>query len=396
MPVKLPAVESATRLKRFCNIMDIEHESWRHVFIFDPILCYYFTGTMQNGVLYIPSGEIPTYFIMRDYEKAMGEVRFVEVVEIATLYDITEKIFINPNTLVYVDKERVSASFLDRFADIVGLNNIVSCDKQLNKCRFSKSPYEINLIKSAGDILSIVLDNFVPQVLDIGITEHDLSLAVNNELLKQGADGVVRCADLSAEMVQTYVSFGMNTTKRLRGGNTFGAVGLSAATPHYGSTERVLKESEVINIEAICSVSGYHARASRMYSVGDLPNYAKMQYTRCYNIMNRLADLLVPNKIASEVYKTMRKELHPELEGVFMGKLGNETDYVGQSTGLFMDDVPKISLTSHTQISDNSVFVLEPRVYVEKVGLIGVSNTFHVTSKGGATLTGVGNDIIII
>ncbi len=396
MSVSMPAVEAATRLKRFCGIMDIDFESWRHAFIFDPTMVYYFTGTRQDGILYVPAQDLPILFVMRDYGRAMGEARFVEVVEINSLHDISSKIHINPHTIVHVDKEGVSASFLDRFKDIMELQNIVACDKQLQRSRQYKSLYEQNIMLNAGEIVSNVLDNFVPSILEADMSEYDLSIAIHKELISLGHEGVLRCHDLRAELSPCYVSFGTNSA--VRGGNnvTFGCVGVSSAVPHYGSKSRKLRENEVVTVDAICNISGYHVRASRVYSVGDLSNYIKMQYTHCSNIIKRAASLMTPGVPLAGIYNAIMRELHPELEGSFMGRGEKTPNFIGHAIGIYADDNPKVGLSSSDVVMENGAYVIEPRVFIEKVGLIGVANTYQIKQNGAHSITGSADDVIIV
>ena len=51
---KVPVTELNDRMQRFRACMDAENPNWELAAIFGRINQYYFTGTMQDGVLLIP------------------------------------------------------------------------------------------------------------------------------------------------------------------------------------------------------------------------------------------------------------------------------------------------------------------------------------------------------
>ena len=51
---KVPTQELENRLQRFRAIMDIKEPEWKLVLIISKVNQYYLTGTMQEGLLFIP------------------------------------------------------------------------------------------------------------------------------------------------------------------------------------------------------------------------------------------------------------------------------------------------------------------------------------------------------
>ena len=54
MQIRVPLKELNTRLERFRKQMDQSNPDWEIAAVFSKINLYYFTGTMQEGVLFIP------------------------------------------------------------------------------------------------------------------------------------------------------------------------------------------------------------------------------------------------------------------------------------------------------------------------------------------------------
>ncbi|MCE5215095.1 MAG: aminopeptidase P family N-terminal domain-containing protein [Methanobacterium sp.] len=69
---KTPQKELNNRLKRFKKVMDLSYPDWEMAVIFSKINLFYFTGTMQDGILIIGKEEA-VFWVRRSYERAMDE-----------------------------------------------------------------------------------------------------------------------------------------------------------------------------------------------------------------------------------------------------------------------------------------------------------------------------------
>lgn len=75
----VPFRELEGRMRRFIDLMDQENPSWETACIFGKLNQYYFTGTMQDGMLYIPRNSKPVFFVRRSYERAVTESAFPDI-----------------------------------------------------------------------------------------------------------------------------------------------------------------------------------------------------------------------------------------------------------------------------------------------------------------------------
>ena len=62
--------------------------------------------------------------------------------------------------------------------------------------------------------------------------------------------------------------------------------------------------------------------------------------------------------------------------------------YVGHGIGLEMNEYPPPAAKFDHPFEEGVVLALEPKIALPGVGMVGVENTFLVTSKGGECLTG--------
>ena len=65
---KTPKSELQNRMEQFKIIMEKTYPEWDMAVIFSKINQYYFTGTMQDGMLIIPRDDEPTFWVRRSYE----------------------------------------------------------------------------------------------------------------------------------------------------------------------------------------------------------------------------------------------------------------------------------------------------------------------------------------
>ncbi|MBC7958579.1 MAG: aminopeptidase P family N-terminal domain-containing protein, partial [Vallitaleaceae bacterium] len=73
---QVPLLELNNRLDRFRTLMDVKNPDWQFAVIFSKINLFYFTGTMQEGMLLIQKGEEAVFWVRRSYERALEESLF--------------------------------------------------------------------------------------------------------------------------------------------------------------------------------------------------------------------------------------------------------------------------------------------------------------------------------
>jgi Xaa-Pro aminopeptidase len=71
-----------------------------------------------------------------------------------------------------------------------------------------------------------------------------------------------------------------------------------------------------------------------------------------------------------------------------MGFAGRKVKFLGHGIGLVVDELPVIANGFDEPIQSGMAFALEPKKGIENIGMVGIENTFLVTSKGGRCITG--------
>ncbi|HOV67194.1 MAG TPA: aminopeptidase P family N-terminal domain-containing protein, partial [Methanoregulaceae archaeon] len=73
MDSKVPADELGHRLHRFRLLLEDADPDWELAVILSKVNLFYFTGTMQDGMLLIPRDGDACLWVRRSYERALDE-----------------------------------------------------------------------------------------------------------------------------------------------------------------------------------------------------------------------------------------------------------------------------------------------------------------------------------
>jgi Xaa-Pro aminopeptidase len=385
---KVPLSELKDRLRSFRQQMDISNPEWEMAIIFSKINLYYFTGTMQDGMLIIPKHGEATFWVRRSYERALEESLFPDIEPMNSFRDAAKNIKSFSDT-VYLETEIVPLALYQRLQKYFSFKEVKSADAQISAIRAVKSEYELSLTREAGKINQHVLEEVVPELLREGMSEVDLSLEVFSAMVEEGHHGVCRFGMFETEMFLGNVCFGESSIYPCYFNGPGGNYGMSPAVPLIGSRDRKLKKGDLVFIDAGCGFEGYNTDKTVTYMFGaPLPQYAIDIHNRCVDIQNKAASMLKPGAIPSEIYNTIMSELDEEFLQNFMGFGNRKVKFLGHGVGLLIDETPVIAEGFDEPLQERMVFALEPKRGIENLGMVGIENTFIVTSNGGECITG--------
>lgn len=385
---KIPLTELKNRMINFKKRMDISNPEWEIAVIFSKINLYYFTGTMQDGILIIPKNGEATFWIRRSYERALDESLFPNIEPMNSFRDAAKNLSLLPDT-VYLETEIVPLALYQRFQKHFPFKNVKSADAQICAVRAIKSEYELSLTREAGKIHQQVLEDLVPGMLREGMSEVDLSTELYSVMVEEGHDGLCRFGMFDTEMFLGNVCFGESSIYPSYFNGPGGMYGMSPAVPIIGSRDRKLKKGDLVFIDIGCGVEGYNTDKTTTYMFGSsLPQYAIDAHNKCVEIQNEAASMLKPGSIPSEIYNTIINKLDSKFLKNFMGFGNRKVRFLGHGVGLLIDEKPVIAEGFDEPLHEGMVFALEPKKGIENIGMVGIENTFIVTAKGGECITG--------
>lgn len=351
---------------------------------------------MQDGMLIIPRNDEATYWVRRSYERATDESLFSNIKPMRRFRDAAASIGKLPDE-VYIETETVPIAMYERFHKYFPFKEVKPLDSQILYTRAVKSPYELSLLRQAGEMHRRVLEERIPKVLEEGMSESELASKLFSIMIEEGHHGVARFRMFDTDLALGHVAFGESSIYPTFFNGPGGNYGMSPAVPFWGSRENRLKKGDLIFIDVACGVDGYHTDKTMTYVYGmSIPKEAIEVHNRCVEIQNNIAGMLKPGAIPSEIYNHIIKSIDSGFLENFMGLGDRNVKFLGHGVGLHIDEYPVIANGFSEPIQEGMVIAIEPKKGIKKVGMVGIENTFIVTPKGGDCITGDNPGLITV
>lgn len=236
-------------------------------------------------------------------------------------------------------------------------------DGAAEKVRRIKEPSEIALIEQACAI-SVAAFEKVLGIVREGMTETDLRIALDFEMLKAGGEGLA---------FDTIVASGENGS-------------LCHAIPG----PRKLRKGDMITLDFGAKKGGYCADMTRTIALGEPSPEMRKIYAVVLRAQEEAQGALHAGLRGDEVDKIARDIIYQAgYEGCFGHGLGH-------SVGIDIHENPRLSMTCHDVLEENVTMTVEPGVYVPGLGGIRIENTCVIGKTSSRTLVHAQNELLIL
>ena len=241
------------------------------------------------------------------------------------------------------------------------------------------------------------MEENVPAMLREGMKEAEFACELYSLLVSEGHQGTVRFGMFNVDIAVAQLGFGVNSIYPTSFDGPGGCVGMGPAAPVLGSRDRKLQNGDLVFVDIGCAMDGYHTDKTMVYMFGrPLPDEVIATHRRCVEIEHRLASLLKPGAIPSEIHSTTMKSLDPEFLRNFMGFGNRRANFLGHGVGLQIDEPPVLAEGFDEPLAAGMVLALEPKKGVVGVGMVGSENTYRVSPGGGRSITGNSPGLILV
>ncbi|MDP4183961.1 MAG: Xaa-Pro peptidase family protein [Bacteroidota bacterium] len=386
--MQVPKYELEERMRRFRERMDTMNPDWKIAAFIGKINLFYFTGTMQEGMLLIPRNDDAVFWVRRSYERAITESLFPIIKPMNSFRDAAKYYPVFPNT-IYLETDILPIAMVHRIQKYFPFTNIKAVDAHALAVRSIKSPFELSLMEKSGKIHRHVLEDLTPLLLKEGMSEAELATKLFSTLISEGHHGVSRFGMFETEVALGHVAFGESSIYPTYFNGPGGNYGMNPAVPFLGSRTRTLQKGDLVFIDIGCGFEGYHTDKTHTYMFGkSLPDEAIRIHNHCVEIQNQIAEMLKPGAIPSQIYDTIISNQTPDFLKNFMGYGTRQVRFLGHGIGLTIDETPVIAKGFDDPIQEGMVFAIEPKKGIPDIGMVGIENTFVVTKEGGRSITG--------
>ncbi|MBW1739986.1 MAG: aminopeptidase P family protein [Deltaproteobacteria bacterium] len=392
----VPPTEILSRISRLQQ--ELAQTALNGAIILDGVNMFYYTGTIQDGALFVPTDGVPVFFIRRSFERAKRETPLKVLVQFKRFGELPAKLAGSGYQVARLglDETTIPVSIFKKLSKALPHTVFEDISLTLSMIRSVKSDYEIGLIREAGKRHRAIYDQ-IPDMIQEGITEWELGSAIHANMLRLGYTGIGRLATFNSEFFAGVISFGESGNFPTASVGPDGFVGLSPAFPFLGGARR-LKKGDIIFADTGFAYEGYFTDKTRIFSLGRPPQAAVDAHNVCLDIQeavrSRLKPGMIPAQIFKEVYQT--EVFSRNFEEHFMGFGSNQVPFLGHGIGLVIDEFPAIAGKIDFPLKENMVIAVEPKKGLKGIGLVGVENTFLVTEQGGEKLTPGSDEITVV
>ena len=241
MPKSIPKTELDARLTQLRKRLDERAPDWQAAIVTRKLSLYYLTGTLPDGLLWLPRDGGATLFVRRGYHRAVEESAFADIRPMRSFRDVVESLGTWPKT-VAAEKDGLTLSYMELLNKYFQFDRIDDLSPHLWAVRAVKSEFEMERIEHAGAIHAEVLEQVVPALLREGMTEAELAAEILAAFLSRGSLGHIRVNQFESDILLGYVCFGesalrSNAFKRSRRRDGYPRVAPSDGQPESSTGE---------------------------------------------------------------------------------------------------------------------------------------------------------------
>jgi Xaa-Pro aminopeptidase len=391
----VPDAEINTRIKRIQNLLG--ENNIDGLFIVQRVDLFYFSGTAQNGVLYIPAEGKPLLMIIKYMPRAIEESSIENIIGIKSIKDIPDKItdFYGdiPNLLGFeFDVLPVRDFYL--YKNLFPGCEYIDASHLIFQTRMIKSEWEIIQMENAAGLAEKTFE-YMRSAIRPGISEMEFAGMFETFARRLGHGGFLRSRYYQAAAYPWHILSG-------KSGGVVGfldapasGTGTSAAFPCGGGNKQLFA-NEPIMIDLGTVLNGYHMDETRMFAIGSMPEKALKACEASIEIHNEVLANVKPGIPVSQLYDiAVSKANSLGYSGQFLGPEGYKVIFVGHGIGLELVENPIIAKDKEFRLESGMTFSLEPKMVFENEFSAGIESVFLVTETGCRLISKVPVEIFI-
>jgi Xaa-Pro dipeptidase len=357
---------------------------------------YYLSGTTQDSVLLIPVEGRPLLLVRRELERAEIESPIKDVVGFTSIRELPALIQGHwgrlPSTLG-LELDVLPVRDYIRYEDLFKGSRLADASSLIRDLRRIKSPFEIELMRSAGDIGRKTFQKG-RELLTEGMTEIEFGGHLETVAKGYGHEGLLRVRSLNYEAYTWHVLSGPTGGIVSQSDSPMGGLGLSPAFP-VGASLKAMRAHEPILVDFGTCYHGYQADETRMFSIGTMSTKFIDAYQACREIHDAVLEETRPGADCEALFlKTLQLAKRLGYGDSYLGPPGLQTRFIGHGIGLELNEPPFLAKGHAYPLEEGMTFAVEPKIVFPGEGAAGIENTVLVTRDSYEILTPLEMDIL--
>jgi len=357
----------------------------------------YFSGTAQNGLLFLPSEGEPLLFIKRYLPRAQEESPLKNIIGIDSIREIPDHIldFYGrfPNLLAF-EFDVLPVKTFNFYKSLFPARDFVDGSPLILDVRMIKSGWEIEQMERTAE-MSCRTFEYMRTIIRPGLTEMEFAGMYETFARRLGHGAGLRVRDYLTEGYPWHVLSGKNGGMVGLLDSPASGEGTSVAFP-CGAGNKLLAPDEPVMVDLGSVLNGYHMDETRMFAIGSMPDKALQACLAAIQIHDSVLEKVKPGITAGELF--LHAESLAESLGYadyFLGPPGVKVSFIGHGIGLELIEQPVIARDRKEQLRSGMVFALEPKMVFMNEFSAGIESVFTVTETGARLISRVPAEIFI-
>lgn len=386
-PFRVPTEE----LYRRCSILqaDLQAKGIDGVLIVQRVDLFYFSGTAQNGFLYLPAKGEPLLLIKKYFPRARQESGLKHAVAINATREIPEHIarFHEKMPLVIgLEFDVLPVAYYENLRKRFKGAQFVDAAPLILKTRMVKSDWEIEQMDSTAALSRKTFD-YMREAIRPGLSEIEFAGMFETFSRKQGHGAMLRVRNFLTEAYTWHLLSGGSGGKVGLLDSPASGEGTSAAFP-CGAGPKLLARNEPIMIDFSSVLNGYHMDETRMFVMGNMPDMAHDAFQAALDIQNTVLANVKPGVIVGDLFEiSIDRATVLGFDKEYLGPPGNKVSFIGHGVGLELVEPPFIARGHKDRLMPGMTLALEPKLVFENEFCVGVEDVFLVTESGYRMVT---------
>jgi len=393
---KVPASETQQRKEKVQK--ELQNNGIDGLFIVQRVDLFYFSGTSQDGFLYLPAEGETLLFIKRYMSGVHKKSSIKNTVEIGSIEEVPALItdfYGHPPRVLGFEFDVLPVRDFNFYRNLFSHQECVDGSPSILKVRMIKSDWEIAQMERIAELTRKIFE-YMKSTIRPGLTEMEFAgifEAFAGKLSHRVAK--VRVRDYQTEGYPWHVLSGKSGGMVGLLDSPASGEGTSAAFPCGAGSKRVAA-NEPIMIDFAFELNGYHMDETRMFAIGSMPDRAMKASKAAIEIHDAVLDKVKPGITVDQLFRhSVSKAESLGYAEPYLGPPGYKVTFMGHGIGLELIETPVLAKNKGDRLEPGMTFALEPKMVFQSEFAAGIESVFVVTETGCRLISKVPVEIFI-
>jgi Xaa-Pro dipeptidase len=392
---KVPASEIKSRT---LNIQrELRQNNIEGLFIVQRVDLFYFSGTAQNGFMYMPAEGEPLLFVKQYLPRAQAESSIADIIKIESITEIPGRIADHCGSLPSVlgfELDVVPVNDFNFYQSLFSAEKCVDASPAILKARRIKSPWEIAQMETTAEMTGKTFA-YMRDIIRPGLTEMEFAGMFETYARKLGHGARIRVRHYQTEGYPWHILSGQSGSLPGLLDSPASGEGTSAAFP-AGAGHKKLCAGEPIMVDLGSVLNGYHLDETRMFAINNMPGKAMQTCRAAIEIHNKILEKAKPGATLGELFDlSVRLAEKLGFSHSYLGAPGHKVSFIGHGIGLEIIEPFIIARNRDDQLEPGMTFALEPKFVCENEFTAGIESVFVVTENGSRLISKVPVEVFV-